>query len=263
MRRRLLAVLFLLFSSGFAHAEAPPITDLGVPELGAAMQARYGHRTPKLWGEAIPGVVTRLENPDTIALTLALTFDACEGGTDMRIIELLRRHDVPATLFITNRWLRNNQKIAAELAADPLFTFACHGKRHKPASVDGRLAFGIRGTRSIPALVEEVEDNARAIADLTGKRPVWYRSGTAHYDDVAIEVVHGLGMKIAGYTVGADAGATLPAEKVDGLVRGAPNGAIILCHINRPESGTYKGLARAIPALLEKGVRFVSLEEPE
>lgn len=259
MRKRLLAILFLLLSPVFAQAEASSITELGVPELGAMMQAKYGRRTPKLWGEAIPGVITRLENPDTMALTL----DACEGGTDMRIIKLLRRHNVPATLFITNLWLRSNQKIAAELAADPLFTFACHGKRHKPASVSGRLAFGIRGTRSIPALVEEVEDNARAIADLTGKRPSWYRSGTAYYDDVAIEVIQDLGMKIAGYMVGADAGATLPAEKVDKLIRGAPKGAIILCHINRPESGTHAGLARAIPALLEKGVRFVSLEEAE
>jgi peptidoglycan/xylan/chitin deacetylase (PgdA/CDA1 family) len=109
-------------------------------------------------------VVTHLENTDAVALTL----DTCEGCTDLRIIGMLREHSIPVTLFVTNIWLRHNKKTAEELAADQLFTFACHGKRHKPASVDGKLAFAIRGTRSIPALVEEIEDNARTITALTG-----------------------------------------------------------------------------------------------
>ena len=255
MRKLLFAVLFLMLQTASALAETPSTADR--TGLGNMMQGKYGHVTPKLWGEDIPGVVTRLENTDAVALTL----DACEGGTDIRIIALLREYTIPATLFVTNRWLRQNKKIAEELAADPLFTFACHGKRHKPASVNGRLAFGIRGTRSIPALVEEVEDNAAAINALTGKRPAWYRSGTAYYDDIAVNIIHDLGLKIAGYTVSADAGATLAAGKVSRLMLGAPKGAIILCHINHPESGTYAGLAKAIPAMLEKGIRFVRLTE--
>lgn len=255
MRSSLFAVLFLLLSPAFALAE--------MPSTVAVMQAKYGRMSPKLWGETIPGVVTRLENSAENTSIVALTLDACEGGTDMRIVALLREHAVPATLFVTNRWLRQNKKTAEELASDPLFTFACHGKRHKPASVNGKLAFGIRGTRSISALVEEIEDNAHAINALTGKRPAWYRSGTAYYDDVAINIIHDLGLKIAGYTVSADAGATLPAAKVARLMLGAPKGAIILCHINHPESGTYAGLAKAIPAMLEKGIRFVPLAEKE
>jgi hypothetical protein len=69
-------------------------------------------------------------------------------------------------------------------------------------------------------------------------------------------------MHLAGYTVSADAGATLPAGKVARLILGAPKGAIILCHVSHSESGTYAGLAKAIPAMLEKGVRFVPLDKP-
>jgi len=33
-----------------------------------------------------------------------------------------------------------------------------------------------------------------ALAALTGKAPSWYRTGTAHYDDVAVQIVHELGL---------------------------------------------------------------------
>ncbi|CAK7053885.1 MAG: hypothetical protein DELT_01127 [Desulfovibrio sp.] len=265
LRHAVLVALFLFvpLPAFGGDAALPPVAPPTITQLGEAMQATFGADRPKQWGEAIQGVVTRLTASPEGEKRVALTLDACEGVTDMRIVALLRKHTIPATIFVTNRWLRANPKVAADLAADPLFTFACHGKRHKPASVNGKLAFGIRGTRSVPALVEEVEDNARAIAELTGKRPTWYRSGTAFYDDVAVRVITELGLRIAGYTVSADAGATLPAAKVARLLVAAPDGAIILCHINHPESGTYAGLAKAVPVMLEKGVRFVPLEEAE
>lgn len=251
------ALLLSALPAAFAGApsfagEAPSVAD-----TAAIMQARYGHLIPKRWGETLPGVVSRLTHTSAVALTL----DACGGVTDTRIIALLRAHNVPATIFATNIWLRYNKTIAGNLAADPLFTLAAHGKRHKPASVNGKAAFGIMGTHSIPSLVEEIADNLAALAAITGKQPLWYRSATAHYDDLAVMILHDMGMKIAGYTVNADAGATLPAEKVAARILAAPQGAIILCHCNRPESGTYAGLAKAIPAMLEKGVRFVSLAE--
>ncbi|MDR3073191.1 MAG: polysaccharide deacetylase family protein, partial [Deltaproteobacteria bacterium] len=247
----------------------PEKREKSLAELGAELTKTYGGKTPVLWGERLPGIVSRLDAPGDSSenpldglhdrRTLALTLDACDGATDTRIIALLRRHGVPAAIFATNRWLRANAKLAAELAEDPLFTFACHGARHKPASVDGKSAYGIAGTKNIAALVEEVEANARALAAATGKRPSWYRSGTAHYDEVALAVIRDLGFAAAGYTVSADAGATLGENDVARRLRAAPDRAIILCHLNRPESGTFAGLARALPAMLKAGAVFVPL----
>ena len=188
-----------------------------------------------------------------------LTLDACGGKADTRIIALLREHRVPAAIFVTNKWLRGNAVLAAELAGDPLFTLEAHGTRHKPASVNGRAAYGITGTASIADLVSEVEENARAIAKTAGRRPLWYRSGTAFYDEVALEVIHELGLSVAGYSISADAGATLPGKAVARNMLAAKDGDILLCHMNHPESGTYEGLRQAIPKMLEDGVRFVAL----
>ncbi len=259
-------VLLLACQACPVRAAVPAGPQVSVAELGDGLAEKYRSRRPSLWGEHLPGVVDALplspaSGSDIPAKTVALTLDACDGGTDTRIIALLREHRVPATVFATSRWLRRNMAVAKDLAADPLFTLACHGKRHKPASVAGRNAYGIRGTRTVRALVEEVEENAREIAAITGERPRWYRSGTAYYDDVAIAVIHDLQLAVAGYTVSADAGATLPAASVARNMRRAPDGAIILCHLNHPECGTFQGLARAIPAMLKDGAVFTRLPE--
>lgn len=235
-----------------------------VADIGKELTEKYKAERPTLWSEHQPGIVDYLpllkNEPHKDTFILALTLDACAGGTDKLIITLLREHKIPVTVFVTNRWLETNMDTARELANDPLFTLASHGELHKPASVDGKEAYGITGTKNIVELVKEVENNARAIEAITGRRPNWYRTGTAFYDDVALKVIADLGFSVAGFAISADRGATLPAEEVSRAILEAPNRSIILCHINKPESGTYAGLASAIPLLIERDVKFISLD---
>jgi peptidoglycan/xylan/chitin deacetylase (PgdA/CDA1 family) len=44
------------------------------------------------------------EGPPQVALTL----DACDGGIDERILDALILNEVPATVFISGRWLARN-----------------------------------------------------------------------------------------------------------------------------------------------------------
>ncbi len=235
-------------------------------ELGARFQAKYGKLKPQLWGETLPGITLLLPHPRAGSGTrrLALTLDACGGpkgkSYDAGIISLLREHQVPATIFVTSQWLKNNKETAIELAQDPLFTLEAHGFRHRPCSVNGREAYGVKGTSSIAELVGEVEANVREIERLSGRRPLWFRSGTAFYDEVAVEIIHELGLGVAGYTVSLDEGATLPARTVAQRLLTAQDGAILLAHMNHPEKGTGKGLAQAIPKLKAEGVEFVVLD---
>jgi len=173
----------------------------------------------------------------------------------------LREQAVPATLFVTSLWIRKHQDAFLDLAADPLFEIAAHGERHRPASVNGRSAYGIRGTRSAAELVQEVEGNAELIRVLTGHRPKWFRAGTAFYDDAAVRVIRNLGFGIAGFSLSGDDGARLPAKQVERRLLAATPGAIILCHMNHPESGVRDGLKAALPRLRDKGARFVRLSE--
>ncbi|MDR3043811.1 MAG: polysaccharide deacetylase family protein [Desulfovibrio sp.] len=276
-----IALLSLLCASPTCAAE-PVLAALPLPELTAHLVARYGGQQPAQWGPALPGTLTRLPvsgvsgvpgvsgasavPPAPLAskagpVTVALTFDACGGGYDATIIALLRELRVPATLFLAGPWLAAHPAEAADLAADPLFEIANHGARHRPASVTGRAAYGIRGTRTVAEFVDEVESNARRLAALTGARPRFYRAATLFSDEVAVRIAADLGQTVTGCTVAADAGATLPAPVVARNLLAARNGDILLLHMNKPNAGSGAGLRAALPELLRRGVRFVHLSD--
>lgn len=218
---------------------------------------------PQQWGENVTGVVTTFA---TEAKEIALTFDACGGSVrssqyDEGLIAYLQQNRIPATLFINARWIDTNPDIFARLASDPLFEIANHGTAHRPLSMNGRSVYNIRGTDSAEAVRAEVEGNNAKITALTGKRPAFFRSGTAYYDEEAVKIARSLGVDIAGFAIVADAGATLGADEVARRIEGAKPGDIVIAHMNHPESGTREGVTAAIRKLQQQGFRFVRLSD--
>ena len=249
-----------------AAAEAPvPFQKPASKEyatLREQLAARFGGRTPKEWGETVTGVKTRIAGGERV---IALTFDACGSprgkGVDATLIDFLERERIPATLFVSGLWIEANPELFRRLAANSLFEIANHGHRHRPASIAGLRAYGIQGTRDVGEVVDEIELNVRRIEEIAGRRPAFYRSGTAHYDEVAVEIAAALGERVAGYSLLGDAGATFSAQQVrDALFKARP-GDIALLHMNHPESGTAAGVMAAVPELRKRGFRFVRLSE--
>ncbi|MHA6523507.1 polysaccharide deacetylase family protein [Tessaracoccus sp. G1721] len=222
--------------------------------------ARYDGRTPSQWGLEVDGAVLRSE-----AKPIVVTLDACGGrngsGYDEALIEVFRRLQVPATLFLNLRWIDANPGIALELAADPLFELANHGTAHRPLSVNGAEAYGIPGTASVGEVYDEVMGGHARLSELTGELPLWFRSGTAHVDDVAVEIVGELGQRVVNFDVNADAGATFTPEQVRRSMGAARAGSICIGHFNRPDSGTADGMAEALPRLLDGGLTFARLRD--
>ena len=231
-------------------------------QLKLRISEKYKDAVPREWGESVSGVKTRLATDDKV---IALTFDACGSpkgmGIDSRLVGFLEKERIPATLFINARWIEPNRSAFDRLAANPLFEIGNHGYRHKPASVNGKSVYGINGTKSAEELVDEIELNARLIERLTGRKPRFYRSGTAYYDEVAVKIAADLGEEIAGFSVLGDAGATFSREQVKKSLLAAPAGAIVILHMNHPESGTAGGVIDAVPELRRKGFRFVKLSD--
>ncbi|WP_380283759.1 polysaccharide deacetylase family protein [Kitasatospora purpeofusca] len=229
----------------------------------AAVTARYADAAPTTWGLDVPGVLTTL--PDAAAPAIALTFDACGGsggsGYDAALVATLRAHGVPATLFLNARWIDANPGVFENLAADPLFEIANHGTVHRPLSVTGRSAYGIAGTRDPGEVYDEIAGNLAELTALLGHPPGFFRSGTAHYDDVATRIAADLGQRVAGFSTNADGGATLPAAQVQRELADAAPGGIVIAHMNRPGSGTARGVAAALPALLAAGRTFTRLSD--
>ncbi len=247
------------------NLEAPTDGDEAGPaepvELEEVDPADYPRQAAE-WGERVTGVRRRLDTDEPV---VALTFDACGGsggnGVDTDLIEFLVAEAVPATLFVNGRWIDANPGVFDELVAEPLFEIANHGTDHRPLSVEGRSAYGIAGTASPEEAIAEIAGAQRQIAESTGLAPRHFRSGTAHYDDVAVRIVRDLGLECVNYDVLGDAGASLPAEQVAAQLRTASAGSIALLHMNHPGSGTAEGVARAVPELRDRGLELVRLGE--
>lgn len=202
------------------------------------------------------------------AAPVALTLDACSGAYDAELIHLLVALRVPATLFVTKRWLDRHAAAAQELIAQrDLFELEDHGTAHVPAIVatpgTRQTLYGMPVQPDVEHLQAEVLGAADRIRALSGRAPRYFRGAGAAYDEAGRRTIEALGLQIAGFSVNADAGATLPAAAVAARLRGVKPGDIVIAHMNHPGRGTAAGFAAALPGLLARGLRFVKLSQAE
>jgi len=199
----------------------------------------------------------------TTARQLALTLDACSGKFDDDLIAFLIRNRIPATLFATKRWLLQNPAGVSVIKAHlDLFDVEDHGENHIPAVIGaGRKVYGIPGEPDLLHLRREVTEGARAITEMIGVPPHWYRGATALYDPQAVTEIESLGYRIAGFSVNADAGATLNRFAIAERLKHVKAGDVIIAHMNKPASDSAEGLSAGLIALLKRGFVFVRLDQ--
>jgi len=217
------------------------------------------------WCEAPREIHDQLVLSDPAAKPLALTLDACSGKYDDDLLQYLIRNRIPATIFATKKWLDRNPFGLSVIKSNlDLFDVEDHGENHIPAVIGtGKKVYGIPGEPDIVHLRREVLEGARAIEAATGVAPRWYRGATAEYDAQAIEEIDKLGYRIAGFSVNADAGATLKRDAIEERLKHVRAGDIIIAHMNKPDSDSAEGLATALTQLLRQEFVFVRLDQVE
>lgn len=230
------------------------------PDVKNKISLQFQNIVPHEWSEHATGVKTSLDTKDKV---IALTFDACGGSGkndyDEKLIQYLIQENIPATLFIGGQWIEANPQTFQQIAANPLFEIENHGYRHIPCSVSGKSAYGIVGEKNVGEVVNEIEQNSETIEKMTGRKPIFYRSGTAFTDEICPQIASALGTQIVSFNILGDAGATYSAQQIVKALSGASNGSIALLHMNHPEKETAQGVAQAIPMLRKLGWRFVKL----
>ena len=204
----------------------------------------------------------RLANAPSDRLLVALTFDACPGAFDQRIADALVAASIQATIFVTDLWMRwNPAGLAFLLAHRDLFAIENHGERHIPPVLGHGTIFGIAIAGDLPTVRHEVTAGAAAIAKASGAMPRWYRAATGFYSPSVIPDIQQLGFGIGGYSLNADAGASLPAHSVAQRIAAAASGDIIVAHINQPSRPSGAGVVPGIQALQRRGASFVRLDQ--
>lgn len=224
----------------------------------------FAHSKPGNWGEFVKGVD---EDIVTNKKIIAFTFDACGGknadGYDAELIDFLRKEKIPATLFVTGKWIDANYSTFIELSKDPLFEIENHGLNHQPCSVDGESEYGIHGTKDIPDAIDEIEANAIKIEEITGRKPKFYRSATAYTDEACAKIAKQLGITIISFDVLSNDAMPFISKTIieKSVLDNVKPGALIIMHFNRPKWNTYEAMLFIVPELKKQGYIFAKLED--
>jgi peptidoglycan/xylan/chitin deacetylase (PgdA/CDA1 family) len=197
--------------------------------------------------------ITRVENGEP---TVAITFDACatrtQGyGFDRAIFDLLRTENVPATIFVSGRWVEAHPEVMGELAADALIEFGDHSYDHPHM-------------RKLTAeRMGEQIDQTEAALGRYGKKSVAFRPPFGEWNPRVLEVVQGRNLPAVLWdVVSGDPSANMTAPAmIKTVLRKTRPGSIVIFHINGRAHKTAEALPVILRELRARGLRFVHLSQ--
>jgi peptidoglycan/xylan/chitin deacetylase (PgdA/CDA1 family) len=187
---------------------------------------------------------------------VAITFDACATrthgyGFDRKVYDVLKAGGVPATIFVSGRWVEFHPAEMAELARDPLVSFGDHSYDHPHMP---RLRAARMG--------EEIAETEAALARY-GKKSVAFRPPFGEWNRHVIDVVAAHGLRTVTWDVvsGDPSKRTTKAGMIRTVVGRAKAGSIVIFHINGRGLKTAEALPEILTALRAEGLRFVPLAD--
>ena len=188
--------------------------------------------------------------------SIALTFDACPTTLtdeyDKDVIAILLREKVPATLFLSGRWVEKNAAAAKFLADQPQFEIAAHSYTHPHLleKTDDRIVREMRRTQSI-------------IKKITGRTPRYFRPPFGETGERAAKLALAAGLTTIQFDIASgDPDPDLsPKRIVRTVLRNAKGGSIIVLHMNRKGAHTAELLPAVIAGLRKRGFALVTVGE--
>ena len=191
---------------------------------------------------------------DTNQQILYLTFDAgYENGCTAKILDVLKKHNVPAAFFLVGNYMEQNPDLVRRMAAEG-HTVANHTMHHPDMSkISDKAAFQ-----------KELEDLEKLYFDITGKPLAkYYRPPQGIYSEQNLEMAKELGYKTVfwslAYVDWQNDKQPTKEYALEKLVPRTHNGAVVLLH------STSKTNAEILDTLLTTwetmGYSFGTLEE--
>jgi peptidoglycan/xylan/chitin deacetylase (PgdA/CDA1 family) len=231
----------------------PPGTPSPVAAPTPWPEAPPAARAPRTPAEAGGRPLRRVETREP---AVAITFDACATRTqgysfDRAVFETLERERVPATIFVSGRWVESHPDVMTMLARDPLIEFGDHSYDHPHMA---RLQEARAG--------EEIDRTEAALARY-GKRAVAFRPPFGEWNQRLIGVARERSLPVVTWDVvsGDPSARTTAAGMIRTVVSRARPGSIVVFHINGRGWKTGEALPEIVRGLRARGFRFVQLSE--
>ena len=205
---------------------------------------------------------------------VAITFDYCElctnvNGYQPEVIQYLRQNQVPATLFMSGKWMQSHSDITLQLIADPLFEIGNHAWSHAnlaltpPDILDQQVLatqaeyIRLRDQLCQKAMKLGLENELKLIP----QQMTLFRLPYGRCNDLALQRLQHLGLKVIQWSHVGLEGCQTSDKEVESFVNSLKSGSIILLHGNNVPKHTLAFLKRLVPILVSKGYRCVTMSD--
>ncbi|MET7946899.1 polysaccharide deacetylase family protein [Micromonospora sp. NPDC005324] len=204
---------------------------------------------------------------------VALTFDAdmtdgmlaslragkVKSYANLRILDLLEREQVPATFFLTGKWVQRYPDVTRRIAGNPRFELANHTYGHAAFTADcydlPRLP--------VDELAGDVAKTFEVIAPYGGRQTRYFRFPGLCHDAAALDALAPLGVTVVdGDVVSGDPFATAWKPLVRAVLDHVRPGSVVIMHVTEANAAmTDEALPHILAGLRERGLVPASLSE--
>jgi peptidoglycan/xylan/chitin deacetylase (PgdA/CDA1 family) len=187
---------------------------------------------------------------------VALTFDACPAygphSFDRKVFQTLVDSQVPATLFLSGKWIKTHKNEMRELTAVPFLELGNHSYSHPHMA-------------NMPpdSIIPELQEVQQMLSKLYQRDAKVFRSPFAELSDGLVQSARSLGLTTVQFDLASgDPDTSITREQLTQyVIHSVRNGSVVVMHINGRGRHTAEALPEIIGALRKKGFYFVTVSE--
>ncbi|UVT21960.1 MAG: polysaccharide deacetylase family protein [Nitrospira sp.] len=188
---------------------------------------------------------------------VALTFDLCPvrkgPGYDQPLIDFLVTHRIPATFFMSGKWMARHEAEVDHLLGMDFFEVGTHGEVHAHLPMHDADEQRMEILGPVKALREHYAHDATL-----------FRPPYGEYNDVTVAVVNMLGLRFIQWNIeSGDPDPTLTAEQIlNRVATRAKPGSIVVFHANGKGKQTRQVIEQLTTDILpRKGLHPMTVSE--
>ncbi|GAA2718146.1 polysaccharide deacetylase family protein [Micromonospora olivasterospora] len=195
----------------------------------------------------------------TDAMRYQLRSGAVRSYANAAIVDLLERQQVPATFFLTGKWVEEYPEMTRRLAANPRFELANHTYGHLAFTPD---CYGLP-TISRQRMAADVARTFDVIAPYGGRQTRYFRFPGLCHDQVALTALAPLGVTVVdGDVVSGDPFAKSWRPIVAAVLSRVRPGSVVVLHVTEANAPmTDEALPHILAGLAERGLTPAPLSE--
>jgi len=178
---------------------------------------------------------------------IALTFDLCpvkkSPGYDQALVDYLIQHQIPATFFMSGKWIAKHDAEVERLLGIEFFEIGTHGEVHAHLPM-----------HNAEEQQKEIHGPVRLLSEHYAHKATLFRPPYGEYNDTTIDVVKLLGLRFIQWSIeSGDPDPTLTADQILARIeKRAKPGSIVVLHANGKGKQTKVVIERLTTEMLPR-----------